>query len=299
MFDELQKQLADEGLTVEQAAAFEGEDDSPLQKEIARYDAMKESLARRIESYRGIVQNTLPTAETERKRLELQRLERERQEQEKQLAEVSRRFAESAAKRIKATAAAAEVRTLNALKQSLSHNKMVAVLIEEKIKSLLKTASAYYAAFTGSVQTFAEKQGRVTVDGKPYDTLSPEDKTAAYVSLLLASPLDGERQLVFEERINATRTMLSALSRRVSGVNFVVDYREEQASRPKTESEGQAKPQEEEAAPQAQADEGAQALPSAPSEPSDALQSEAAEEAATRQLSGETPKEENHDISAT
>ena len=103
LFAELQKQLADEGLTVEQAAAFEGEDDSPLQKEIARYDAMKESLARRIESYRGIVQNTLPTAETERKRLELQRLERERQEQEKQLAEVSRRFAESAAKRIKAT----------------------------------------------------------------------------------------------------------------------------------------------------------------------------------------------------
>ena len=185
------------------------------------------------------------------------------------------------------------------MKQSLSHNKMVAVLIEEKIKSLLKTASAYYAAFTGSVQTFAEKEGRVTVDGKPYDTLSPEDKTAAYVSLLLASPLDGERQLVFEERINATRTMLSALSRRVSGVNFVVDYREEQASRPKTESEGQAKPQQEEAAPQAQADEGAQALPSAPSEPSDALQSEPAEEAATRQLSGETPKEENHDISAT
>lgn len=299
LFDELQKQLADEGLTVEQAAAFEGEDDSPLQKEIARYDAMKESLARRIESYRGIVQNTLPTAETERKRLELQRLERERQEQEKQLAEVSRRFAESTAKRIKATAAAAEVRTLNALKQSLSHNKMVAVLIEEKIKSLLKTASAYYAAFTGNVQTFAEKEGRVTVDGKPYDLLTPEDKTAAYVSLLLASPLDGDRQLVFEERINATRTMLSALSRRVSGVNFVVDYREEQASRPKTESEGQAKPQEEEAAPQAQADEGAQALPSAPSEPSDALQAEAAEEAATRQLSGETPKEENHDISAT
>lgn len=299
LFAELQKQLADEGLTVEQAAAFEGQDDSPLQKEIARYDAMKESLARRIESYRGIVQNTLPAAETERKRLELQRLERERQEQEKQLAEVSRRFAESAAKRIKATAAAAEVRTLNALKQSLSHNKMVAVLIEEKIKSLLKTASAYYAAFTGSVQTFAEKQGRVTVDGKPYDTLSPEDKTAAYVSLLLASPLDGERQLVFEERINATRTMLSALSRRVSGVNFVVDYREEQASRPKTESEGQAKPQEDEAAPQAQADDGAQALPSAPAETSDALQSEPAEEAATRQLSGETPKEENHDISAT
>ena len=191
------------------------------------------------------------------------------------------------------------MRTLNALKQSLSHNKMVAVLIEEKIKSLLKTASAYYAAFTGSVQTFAEKEGRVTVDGKPYDLLTPEDKTAAYVSLLLASPLDGDRQLVFEERINATRTMLSALSRRVSGVNFVVDYREEQASRPKTESEGQAKPQEEEAAPQAQADEGAQALPSAPSETSDALQSEAAEEAATRQLSGETPKEENHDISAT
>ena len=299
LFAELQKQLADEGLTVEQAAAFEGQDDSPLQKEIARYDAMKESLARRIESYRGIVQNTLPAAETERKRLELQRLERERQEQEKQLAEVSRRFAESAAKRIKATAAAAEVRTLNALKQSLSHNKMVAVLIEEKIKSLLKTASAYYAAFTGSVQTFAEKQGRVTVDGKPYDTLSPEDKTAVYVSLLLASPLDGERQLVFEERINATRTMLSALSRRVSGVNFVVDYREEQASRPKTESEGQAKPQEEEAAPQAQADDGAQVLPSAPAETSDALQSEPAEEAATRQLSGETPKEENHDISAT
>ena len=290
LFAELQKRLADEGLTVEQAAAFEGEDDSPLQKEIARYDAMKESLARRIESYRGIVQNTLPAAETERKRLELQRLERERQEQEKQLAEVSRRFAESAAKRIKATAAAAEVRTLN---------KMVAVLIEEKIKSLLKTASAYYAAFTGSVQTFAEKEGRVTVDGKPYDTLSPEDKTAAYVSLLLASPLDGDRQLVFEERINATRTMLSALSRRVSGVNFVVDYREEQAPRPKTESEGQAKPQEEEAAPQAQADEGAQVLQSAPSEPSDALQSEPAEEAATRQLSGETPKEENHDISAT
>lgn len=299
LFAELQKQLADEGLTVEQAAAFEGQDDSPLQKEIARYDAMKESLARRIESYRGIVQNTLPAAETERKRLELQRLERERQEQEKQLAEVSRRFAESAAKRIKATAAAAEVRTLNALKQSLSHNKMVAVLIEEKIKSLLKTASAYYAAFTGSVQTFAEKQGRVTVDGKPYDTLSPEDKTAAYVSLLLASPLDGERQLVFEERINATRTMLSALSRRVSGVNFVVDYREEQASRPKTESEGQTKPQEDEAAPQAQADDGAQVLPSASAETSDALQSEPAEEAATRQLSGETPKEENHDISAT
>lgn len=299
LFAELQKQLADEGLTVEQAAAFEGQDDSPLQKEIARYDAMKESLARRIESYRGIVQNTLPTAETERKRLELQWLERERQEQEKQLAEVSRRFAESAAKRIKATAAAAEVRTLNALKQSLSHNKMVAVLIEEKIKSLLKTASAYYAAFTGSVQTFAEKEGRVTVDGKPYDTLTPEDKTAAYVSLLLASPLDGERQLVFEERINATRTMLSALSRRVSGVNFVVDYREEQASRPKTESEGQTKPQEDEAAPQAQADDGAQVLPSAPAETSDALQSEPAEEAATRQLSGETPKEENHDISAT
>ena len=69
-----------------------------------------------------------------------------------------------------------------------------------------------------------------------YDDLTPDVKTAVYISLLLAMPqadsADG-RWLIFEERIALDKQVLADMLLNIDGISYVVDYtRERPLQRP-------------------------------------------------------------------
>ena len=139
--------------------------------------------------------------------------------------------------RIKATAAAAEVRTFASLSKTIEQNSLIGLLIKDKINAILNSATNYLKAFTGKHYALSHTDGIVSVmvDGQKvsYDDLPSELKVCTYVAIILAVPstdaTDG-RWLIFEERINVDKKTLANMMFAVDNVSYVVDVEDQKFS---------------------------------------------------------------------
>lgn len=236
LYQELQTECNIKGLDIEVVAAMDPYASlDELRKIIAEFDAKKQSLAEKIENLYSILKNRAAPAVSEEeiaaKEEEIAALTKRQAELEEQRARQFSMYVAASKARAKAGAAAAEAKTLSNLKETIGHNDIVSVLISDKVRSILLSATQNYNNFTGGNSRLVEQDGILCVkdgdDVKAYDDLSVELKTAAYISVLLAMPgMDGSvgKWVVFEERINVNKKALSHVLKSVADVCYVMRY---------------------------------------------------------------------------
>ena len=241
-YDELYQDLKFEfnlkGLDVDKISAMDIETGvEGLRKLIAEYDTMKRSLAEKIDNLYSILQNqpapTVSQSEINQKEQELALLQTLQQELEQQRKQQFDYYVAASTARTKVSVAAAEARTLSSLRETLSHNEIVDVLINDKIKYILDMASKYINAFfgvNGTHRIIAENYMlKVVINGEEiaYDELPQEIKTAVYTSIILSLPntdTSDSKWLIFDERINVDRGLLSDMLLTVDNVSYVIAY---------------------------------------------------------------------------
>ena len=212
-----------------------------MRRLIAEYDTAKTSLLEKIDNLYSILKNkptdVVTTAQVEKKANEIATMQ-SRQGQLEQLRNKQMEvYVAASSARIKATAAAAEARTIASLSKTIEQNSLVGLLIKDKINAILGTASNYLKMFTGSHHTISHKDGivEVSVDGNKvtYDDLPSELKVCTYVAILLAVPSTDAtegRWLIFEERINVDKKTLANMMLAVDNVSYVVDVAEQKGN---------------------------------------------------------------------
>lgn len=245
LYQELSFELRVKGLDVDKIAAVDVDADmEAVAKVVSVYDTTKANLADRIQSLYSVIkdQSANVVDETVVNGYE-QRLAALRDRQaalENKRAEQTAQLAAQNAQRMRVTVAAAEARTLGNLKGNFTHSDIVALLIRDKIGALLSSAATYLNILTGGNYKLTQEDYKVNVvDGDKvtaYDELTPDVKTAVYISLLLAMPqadsADG-RWLIFEERIALDKQVLADMLLNIDGISYVVDYtRERPLQRP-------------------------------------------------------------------
>jgi len=245
LYQELQFEFNLKGLDVDKIAAMNLDDTmDELRREIAEYDAVKTNLAEKIDNYYTILKDdsisAVSDAEIEEKQKEIDRLVRRKENLEQSRQEQMELYVSASTAKIRVTAAAVEARTLNTLKTTINHNDIIGLLIADKIKSTMGVATRYLNAITGKNYVLHEEDGKAVVelDGekRSYDDLDLDTKTAVYVSLILAVPntdaTEG-RWLIFEERINIDKKLLSDMLLKMDNISYVIKY-----SRQQQKSEG-------------------------------------------------------------
>ena len=242
LYQDLQLELNIKGLEIEKVVAIDDDgkyDD--MRRLIAEYDTAKTSLLEKIDNLYSILKNkptdVVTTAQVEKKANEIATMQ-SRQGQLEQLRNKQMEvYVAASSARIKATAAAAEARTIASLSKTIEQNSLVGLLIKDKINAILGTASNYLKMFTGSHHTISHKDGivEVSVDGNKvtYDDLPSELKVCTYVAILLAVPSTDAtegRWLIFEERINVDKKTLANMMLAVDNVSYVVDVTEQKGN---------------------------------------------------------------------
>ena len=242
LYQDLQLELNIKGLEIEKVVAIDDDgkyDD--MRRLIAEYDTAKTSLLEKIDNLYSILKNkptdVVTTAQVEKKANEIATMQ-SRQGQLEQLRNKQMEvYVAASSARIKATAAAAEARTIASLSKTIEQNSLVGLLIKDKINAILGTASNYLKMFTGSHHTISHKDGivEVSVDGNKvtYDDLPGELKVCTYVAILLAVPSTDAtegRWLIFEERINVDKKTLANMMLAVDNVSYVVDVAEQKGN---------------------------------------------------------------------
>ena len=242
LYQDLQLELNIKGLEIEKVVAIDDDgkyDD--MRRLIAEYDTAKTSLLEKIDNLYSILKNkptdVVTTAQVEKKANEIATMQ-SRQGQLEQLRNKQMEvYVAASSARIKATAAAAEARTIASLSKTIEQNSLVGLLIKDKINAILGTASNYLKMFTGSHHTISHKDGivEVSVDGNKvtYDDLPSELKVCTYVAILLAVPSTDAtegRWLIFEERINVDKKTLANMMLAVDNVSYVVDVAEQKGN---------------------------------------------------------------------
>ena len=241
LYQELQLELELKGLAIDKVVAIDDDgkyDD--IRRLITEFDIAKTSLLEKIDNLYSILKDkptdVVTPEQVEQKANQIATLQT-RQGQLQQLRNKQMEvYVAASTARIKATAAAAEARTISNLSKTIEQNSLVSLLIKDKINATLNTASNYLKAFTGKHYTLSQKEGAVyvTVDGNkvPYDELDSELKICTYVAIVLAVPrtdVTEGRWLVFEERINIDKKTLANMMLAVDNVSYVVSVQDVKA----------------------------------------------------------------------
>ena len=238
LYQDLKFELNLKGLDIDRISAMDLDTNvDGLRKLITEFDTMRRSLAEKIDNLYTILKNqpapTVSQGEIEEKEQEIALLQSRQQElEQKRNVQFSSYVAASTA-RTKMSVAAAEARTLSNLRETLAHNEIVDLLINDKIKYILDSATKYINAFVGTNGTYkivADNYALKVVfngDTIAYDDLPQNIKTAVYTSVLLSIPntdISDSKWLVFDERINIDRKLLSDMLLSVDNVSYVVGY---------------------------------------------------------------------------
>ncbi len=241
LYQDLQLELDLKGIAIEKVVAIDDDgryDD--IRRVIAEYDTAKTSLLEKIENLYNILKNRpndfVTMAQVEQKANEIAVMQKRQGQLELLRNKQMEVYVAASTARIKATAAAAEVRTLATLHKTIEQNSLVGLLIKDKINSTLNVAANYLKAFIDKPCVLSHSDGivEVTIDGNKvsYDELDPDVKTCAYVALILAVPstdaTDG-RWLIFEERINIDKKILANMMFAVDNVSYVVSVEDQKA----------------------------------------------------------------------
>lgn len=235
LYQELQLELKLKGLEIDKVVAIDDDgryDD--IRRVIGEYDSTKTSLLEKIDNLYSILKDKpldfVSVAQVEQKANDIALLQKRQSQLETLRNKQMEVYVAASSARIRATAAAAEARAISTLSKTIEQNSLIGLLIKDKIKAILTTASNYLKAFTGKLCTISHNNGivSVSVDGNKvaYDDLEGDLKVCTYVAIILAMPstdaTDG-RWLIFEERINADKTTLANMMFAVDNVSYVVD----------------------------------------------------------------------------
>ena len=234
LYQDLQFEFNLKGLDVDKIAAMDLDASvENLRRVITEYDATRASLAERIDNLYSIIKTqpaqAVSNEEIAAKEAEIARLTERKQQLEQQRQNQFSTYVAASTARVKVTAAAAEARALTNMRETLNQNEIISLLIRDKIRTTLILATQYLNAFTGGSYRLVEEDYKVSLvfNGEKigYDDLPANVKTAVYVSILLSVPnkdsSDG-KWLIFEERINIDKKVLSDMLLNVDNVSYVV-----------------------------------------------------------------------------
>ena len=251
-YDELHNELEIEfklkGLDVDQVLATDVEASvEGLRKIIAEFDTMRSQLAEKIDNLYSILQSRpaveVSAEEIAAKQQEIDSLTARQTDLEERRNVQLNTYVTASTARAKVGVAAAEARMLNSLKETIGHNEIVSLLIEDKIRSILLVATQFLNGYTGGNDRLVErdyklllKEGNVCTD---YDELPVELKTAVYAALMIALPSamhsDG-KWLIFDERLGIGREVVSGMLANSSDVSYVTGYRVVREKKPAAET---------------------------------------------------------------
>ena len=242
LYQELQFEFRLKGLDVDKVAAMDLDASvENIRRVITEYDTTRATLAERIDNLHGILKTqpaeVVSAEEIAAKEAEIARLNERRTVLEHQRNDQFNVYVAASTARVKITAAAAEARAFTSMRDTLNQNEIISLLIRDKIRTTLTLATQYLNAFTGGTYRLVEEDYKVSLifNGEriAYDDLPSNVKTAVYVSIILSVPstdtTDG-KWLVFEERINIDKKVLSDMLLNVDNVSYVVDVAREVAT---------------------------------------------------------------------
>ncbi|MDE7454589.1 MAG: hypothetical protein K2M64_02025, partial [Clostridia bacterium] len=247
LHQELQFEFNLKGLDIDKVSAQDLEGNfEELEKVIDEFDATRNLLAEKIANLYNLLQSRPEESVSDDEITALEQkiaVLRKRQEQlQEERKEQLDNYVAASTARMRVTAAAAEARTLTALRSTIDHNDLIGLLIRDKINNTLVVATQYLNAFVEGGYTLMEENRKVVVghDGQTlnYDDLPQDVKTAIYVSLLLSVPNNDEadgRWIVFEERININKDVLADMLLNIANLSYVVNVKKERPE-PKTEA---------------------------------------------------------------
>ena len=221
-----------------------------LRKLITEFDTMRKSLAEKIDNLYTILKNqpapVVSQKEIEAKEQEIALLQTRQQELEQQRNVQFSSYVAANAARTKVSVAAAEARTLSNLRETLVHNEIISLLISDKIKTMLEMATRFVNAFSetnGNYKLVEENFTlKVILNGETiaYDDLPQNIKTAVYTSIILSIPntdMSDGKWLIFDERINIDKKLLSDMLLSIDDVSYVVGYDRETMPAPQEKAE--------------------------------------------------------------
>ena len=235
LYQDLQFEFNLKGLDVDKIAAMDLDSSvENLRKVVTEYDATKRGLAERIDNLYGILKNqpvqVVSAEEIAAKESEIAHLTERKNELEQQRQNQFSSYVAASTARVKVTAAAAEARALTNMRDTLNQNEIISLLIADKVRSTLTLATHYLNTFTGVNYRLVEEDYKVSLiyngDKIAYDDLPANIKTAVYVSIVLSVPSTDASEgkwLIFEERINVDRKVLTDMLLNIDNVNYVVD----------------------------------------------------------------------------
>ena len=234
LYQELQFELNLKGLDVDKIAAMDFDINlDGLRKIIAEYDTTCANVSEKIDNLCAILKSqpvfTFSPDEIAQKEAEIAKLQSRQRELEASRNRQLSSYAAASTARQKATVAATEARTLANMRDAIHHNKIIALLIDDKLNSIVNSANKYLQALTSNRYKLVRDKFRLfaVCDNQTleYDALPDDIKAAAYISVLLGAPntdtSDG-RWLIFEERIAIDKKSLSAMLRKVGNLSYVV-----------------------------------------------------------------------------
>ena len=238
LYQELKFELNLKGLDIDKISEMDLDTNvDGLRKVITEFDTMKRSLAEKIDNLYSILKNqpapTVSQSEIDAKIEEITHLQERQRQLEQQRKEQFSSYVAASAARTKMSVAAAEARTLSNLRETLSQNEIVNVLINDKIKSMLDVATKYLNAFVGTKGSYRLVADSFTLkvgfngDVIAYDELPQNIKTAVYTGVILSIPntdVSEGKWLIFDERINIDRKLLSDMLLSIDDVSYVVGY---------------------------------------------------------------------------
>ena len=242
-YDELYQELSFElnlkGLDIEKVSSMDLDTSvEGLRKLVAEFDTVRGNLAEKIDNLYSILKNqpapSVSAEEISLKEQEIALLTERQHALEEQRNEQLNVYVAASTARAKVSVAAAEARTLSNLRDTLNHNEIVTLLIRDKIKSMLNVATQYLNGFTGGKYRLVEDDYklRVVFNGEAidYDNLPSNIKTAVYISVILSVPntdVSDGKWLIFEERLEIDRKILSDMLLNIDNISYVVDYTRE------------------------------------------------------------------------
>lgn len=215
-------------------------DTERLRDTIAHYDLTKATLAERIENYYNLLANqesvhnidkavVSQIAMLEGQLATLLQLQTALEQQHKEKLNL---YMASRDNKVRYAVAATEVGTLNQLNQSIAHNEIVMLLVDDKVSDLLRVATMYLRRFVGSQYSLALNNTTLTIldDGitASYTDLEPTQKFAVYLSILLALPYSDHsegRWLIFDDKLPIDKKVMSDMMSNINGISYLTEHK--------------------------------------------------------------------------
>lgn len=237
-YDELHHELSFElklkGLDIDQVSKMDLDASvESLRNLIKQFDVKRSALSEKIDNLNSILKSqpasNVSAEDIASKQKLIDALTKRQRELEASRNEQLNGYVAASTARAKVSVAAAEARTLNNLRDTLSHNEIVTVLIRDKLKSMLHTAGQHLKTLLGADYRLVEEDFKLSVvsgmETIDYDDLTDEAKTAVYLSTLLSVPntdASDHKWLIFDERISIDKKVLADMLRKVANVSYVV-----------------------------------------------------------------------------